>query len=640
MSVGVLTLNIKNKCQAGSCSCGKTPDKFGLKVSKETTIPNVTGFVRYTHELDDGNTFTLKGELNGNERLEGGRSIENVREVSVFYWDGDEDGSAPLILEVVKGPDARDTEYYIRYEYGEQEISGSSETVWKHHGYIEGKPLQDRLDDRNLARNQRIPFGLENPTKYRNFGSDRSKGKRVQLASLKSLNGSEYTVTTYNIIDQDLRLSRIEYDKEKIDIPIPANTLDGIRLYSSSGISQVPLMIEFKPVSGGDSTFHASKSETTWNTVDGRSEDFYYGKDLDEQTPKEALANKLDELACFYYNAVTIDLSYDISTGKSNWYCCNKHNSNEKVHVEQKHVYCRQDRNKSSITAYKHSINGGKLSGIKFYLSSDHSKQNRKRITSGTLKLPADGPLDIYTFYCQGNNPVLVYIHYRSSQGNSGWYRKQSRNGDNRPWKRTGPLSSIKSNHLEKEGLNCKQWNKLVDELKKLKCNVSHCPENSKSLPSVRAEGVEKGQESVTLSDGDGDEDEENEESDDEVTEELTTLGLGISAIAGQLGASVLGKIIDKALPETFGVTKDLIESTAPKLWAILSPDPPADPAHTSTAKVTGAEPFAFATLGYALSGIPGNLYLSLVILFPSLWFLKLILILFVLRDFKLRLKL
>ncbi|EKX73058.1 hypothetical protein BEWA_016190 [Theileria equi strain WA] len=278
MSAGVLTLNVQ--CQ-GSCTCNKADNSIpGLKAEKKTSIDNAVGFVSYTHSSK--NSFTLKGVLYGGDTLgeDNGEDIEGVTKVSVYYWDGDE--NKPLVIEVVKRDSPHEPEYFYKHDQDEEEAKGDA-TIWRHHGYSGGTSLQDRLDDRNASINNVLPLDLERPNKPFNFSSSLSKNVTIELVhDSKPPPGSEYVSTAYKIngIDRDTRISRIEYQKQKIkDIIIPTGgQINGIRFYSSTSISPVPIMINFD-VKGGDSKWYYStdKSGTKWAEHDDGST--FYGGD-------------------------------------------------------------------------------------------------------------------------------------------------------------------------------------------------------------------------------------------------------------------------------------------------------------------------------------------------------------------------
>ncbi|AFZ79871.1 hypothetical protein BEWA_027200 [Theileria equi strain WA] len=481
MTAGELTLNIGSKCQ-GPCRC-TGGDSTGITASRKVDNNSARGFVSYIHESND--PFTLKRELtNGDNLGDNGTDISGVEKVSIYYWDGDTNHNRPLLLEVIKSSGPQSTEYYYKHGGEETEARGDAR-IWRHHGYSAGTPLQTRLDDRNCAINKRIPFDIDEPMKYNNFNSDASKGKGIKFGGPPiPLTGSDYMVTTYQITDQTLKLSRLEYKKKRIDeIKTSHDALEGIRLYSNTEISQVPVMIELKSSNGGPSTFYATKDKDgrNWQQVDGNT-DLYDGKEISSK-PKEALANKLDELACSYHNAVTMDITKRTSethTNKNNGndrYCCEKCYT-KKVTVKEIKVNHQQ---LPPVTIYKHSINGPnlKLAGIKFYLNGDGLKENRKRVTSRNINLPANGQVDVYAFYCDDNDPVLIYVKAdRAVPQIATWYRKQKKkSGYDSKWKRTNQLNSINLSNFG--SLTCGQWRKLKKYLEERGCKgLQDCPES------------------------------------------------------------------------------------------------------------------------------------------------------------------
>ncbi|AFZ80106.1 hypothetical protein BEWA_029560 [Theileria equi strain WA] len=546
--MNTLKLNVGSKCKGGPCRCtdGSTGN---FATERKTDIPNVTGFVSYTHELSGGGTFTLNGHLHGGDQLgDGGQNIPGVEKVSVYYWDEDDgkNDAKPLILEVEISDGGK--KYYYKHDKDEREISGSNETIWKHYGYSGGLSLQDRLDDRNCAINGRIPLDIEYPTKYRNFESNVSKGKGIKFHSFTPLPGSDYTVTSYSIVSDsvgfEFKLSRVEYGKEKItEIKVPTSALDGIRLYSSPVSTKVPLVIELAEVGGGNSTFYASKGERGgWSNVEAKdSKGFYDDKDFSTKRPKEVLNNKLDDVACFYRNAVTIDLTKSNSTTHTNngQYCCEK--CNTKVSVEEIQVH--HETHQKHVTIYKHSINGGQLSGIKFYLNDDLPKENRKRIAPRKLRLPIQGPVDVYAFHCN-HNPSLIYVDSsRSTKPQAtGWYRK-SRRGYDKSWtKLNRQLKGITPSNF-KDNIDCGTWKTLKNVLYQRGCTLDDCPPGSPGLsPSIQEESEEA--------------------SDDDRFDNVVDLGISVSTEVENFWWKTLDTVIKSALPEFLDLVNKSMKST------------------------------------------------------------------------------
>ncbi|EKX72863.1 lysyl-tRNA synthetase, putative [Theileria equi strain WA] len=389
-----------------------------FKEQQKTDIDHVTGFVALTHSLKEGGTFTLSNKLDNNERLEGGGDILGVEKVSVYYWDGDTEYTKPLLLEVIKSGGPPNVEYYYRYESGERELGDKNdEKVWKYQGHSGGLSLQTLLDDRNLARNRVIPFNIGDPTKPFNFDSASSKGKRIKSNEPPTtLSGSDYTAKTYKIADQNLKLSRVENDKKKLDIPIPHDTLEGIKLYSSPVNPNVPLMFELKSSNGGKSTFYTTKEENgknSWTEVGySKSRDFYSGG-KDNLKPTDKLSEQLDEVLCSK-GYVTIDLSHSRST-RGQPYCCDDHKEEKRVTVSR----VSDPSGSSHITFYKHEIkNGYGFAGI--YYKTDSGE--RKSIKISGLKSSASDSVKLYTFY-DGRIPKLIFVESTEQPNVKGWYK-------------------------------------------------------------------------------------------------------------------------------------------------------------------------------------------------------------------------
>ncbi|EKX73828.1 hypothetical protein BEWA_038660 [Theileria equi strain WA] len=496
MTTGELTLNLGGKCEGGSCSCTKSGNVSGITAKKDSNPPSVTGFVAYTHESNT--PFILKGELTNGERLgDGGKDIFNVSKVSVYYWDGDKNEEKPLLIEVKKASGVQNTEYYYNDGDKETEAQNKDATTWVHHGYVEGTSLQTRLDDQNAVINNVIPFNIHNPEEPLHFSSHRTKGKGIESAGqVPQLNGTEYVTTAYKIngINGNTGISRVEYGKKIDGIDIPSDPLNIIRLYSSTSVDgNAPLMFNMK-LQNGDYRWYFSRGSngTSWGETGGGGN--FYNRDQ----PTEELAKQLDEFICEHHKGVTIDLSSSKTDGDK--YCCEEHAGKKKgkgdgrVSVTPMTVSCPTHSSTSQISAYKHSITDSslRLAGIKFYI--DNNQNKRRRVTSSSLKLPMDGPVDVYVFYC-GKNPALVYV---SSTGGtsqtSDWFRK-SKTSDTKRWTKF-TFSGVTPTNIT----DCRNWNKLVGVFNKLSCKqFSKCPTSSRGRSGDSEDGLQDLNDKINL---------------------------------------------------------------------------------------------------------------------------------------------
>ncbi|AFZ79571.1 hypothetical protein BEWA_024200 [Theileria equi strain WA] len=463
----------------------------GITAKKVNDPESVHGFHSYVHE--NNTPFILSKSLGGGEEL-GGNDVEGVTKVSIFYWDGDDSNpKKPLLLEIIKNNIDTEKEYYYKYGKDERE-AGDQQHIWRHQNRDGSISLQSRLDERNLGINNVFPLDLENPEKRIQSTSNAAKDKGLErVSSVPQLTGTDYVVTEYRFINHDgnTRFSRVMYKKEKANgISVPFGITTNVRLYSSPvNGSTPPLMFEFVGLSGGNSTFFDSKDGRNWGKVIN-SDGFYdKNKSKDNPPPTELLTTKLDETLCSYYNAATIDLTKRHSgqyvTNKG--YCCTGSHGSKRVSVISVQVSCTDSSHTSSkLTAYKHSVPNGKLAGIKFYLSSDDTKKDRKRITSRKLGLPIEGPVHVYAFYCK-DNPILVYVENGGS-GSPGWYRK---NRSNDKWTPTSVLKDITPTNIT----DCKKWNRFVGLLNQLKCTQFKKCLNSESSELGRSEDSSGGEE-------------------------------------------------------------------------------------------------------------------------------------------------
>ncbi|EKX73537.1 hypothetical protein BEWA_035730 [Theileria equi strain WA] len=473
-----LKLSIERKCVGNDCGCQWNPKKpDGLETEKNEKVDQVVGFVSYTHFSKE--EFKLLKSLGNNEKLDvgGNQEVKHVKKASVYYCDKDYEGInvKPLLIEV-KDNGNRST-YYLKYEDGELEEHDSK--VWKKRG----GSLQDLLNERNLGVNNRIPLHLDQPDKH--FESDSNISKEVTVQSVgdkTTLSGSEYTAKTYKITDQNVRLSRVENDKEKIDIKIPHDTLDGIKLYYSPVNPNVPLMFELKSSNGGDSTFYESISQDGNNWIEvgkGKSKNFY--TDKSGTIPQPALAEQLDKVLCSQ-GYVTIDLSYDTSTSGGR-YCCEDHGGKGKNDGRVTVSEVSGPSRSSSITFYGHSITSPGLSLAGIYYKDTQGKRNRIKIPG--LDNSGDSSVKLYTFYSNGSkDPKLIFVEYTDQPNFKGWYRGSTTDGSQ--WKKVLNAPKKSPDEVKGKGSSEGEFKKYVD---KLNCIISgtggECADTSKlsSLP-------------------------------------------------------------------------------------------------------------------------------------------------------------
>ncbi|EKX73933.1 hypothetical protein BEWA_039710 [Theileria equi strain WA] len=497
----ILQLLIGNKCgSAGTaCSCPGGTSISEIEAKREDNIDNFTGFVALIHSPKAGLTFTLRRELDGNESLEDNQDIHGVTKVSVYYWTCDKGYTKPLLLEIIKN-DIVERDYYYKSEDGE----GDTNThIWKRDTNPRGTALQAILDDRNCVVNNAVPFFIDEPEKGIDTTSDCAKKKRIEpVGGGLQLSGSDYRVTEYKITGLQTGISRVQYQKEKVSgIEIPSgNQVSQIRLYSSPVNDKIPLMININLKTEGYRWYYSTSANgQNWGEHGGIRLYNNSGQ------PTEALAKKLDCFACEYHNGVTIDLSHRTSKAQNN-YCCSEHKDGKKVSVTPHEVRCQLHSNSSYITVYKHSIRESnfKLGSIKFY---DNEQNKRRHVRSRNLKLPIEGQVEVYIFYCTDNNPVLVYVDATKStksQDNTGWYRKSKGGGYSKNWSKipTG-IGGITHSDLDRDLIDCTRRNKLVGVLKKLGCTtLSPCPKSSSPERSDADDGVQE--EDIPLGESEG----------------------------------------------------------------------------------------------------------------------------------------
>ncbi|EKX72090.1 hypothetical protein BEWA_045540 [Theileria equi strain WA] len=407
-------LNIYGKCggqkEDPRCICSDNNKPSDLEVKKVTNIEDVTSFTKYIHKLRNpgGRTFTLQRDLGNGGTIRstvGTRvnSIENVTEVSVYYWNGNE--ATPILLGITtKDPKSGNTEtkYYGRF--------GNSAGLSWFSSLVQNLKELQALDQQNCYNNKAVVFNLEGSQSgsfLDGVGSTCIKKTRKvsTVSNSASPPGSEYIAKSYIINDNDLdtKISRVTYKNQPTDIPLVDFPVDVITLYSYRASDQVPLMLEFRPSGGGTSSWFYSTNSNGKKWMEHGNGDSFYDGGSDPQ-PTVQLSEKLDEVLCKQYGNVTLDFSHIRHSGT---YCCNEHSKKEgggKVSVSEVQVFCAH-RISSQITAYKHSLSGPSVAGIYY---KDYATNNRRKISG--LPFPMDGIDNIYVLYCNRNDPQEVGI--------------------------------------------------------------------------------------------------------------------------------------------------------------------------------------------------------------------------------------
>ncbi|AFZ80808.1 hypothetical protein BEWA_002150 [Theileria equi strain WA] len=470
-----LNLDINGKCD-GICKCGLDRSN-GMNTKKATDIRGVTNFTEYTHRLQNG-TFTLNGDLGGGHKIRVGgiirSSIENVTEVSVYYWNGND--SIPILLGITK---VSDTPEYYSY-WG----NGGGLGNWNNR-LTSDKSLEYLLDDQNCRRNHAIPFNITSSQSGDLPQNSNCIKDYRRIDPTRSLNppGSNYISKAYMTTGLhgstlSTMISRVTYNNQPTDIPHISDPIDVITLYSYPGSDSVPLMIEFKPNVGDSKWFYSTNlDEKNW-MEHGDGSRFY-----DEgTTPLPALSAKLDEVLCKQHNNVTLNLTKSnsrnlaekASSGKDNKYCCDEHKKDSgRISVTEGNI--KVNGVSKTTSYYKHSlVPGTPVAGIYY---KDSGSSDRKKITFSGVFFPIGGVRSVYTFYCGKDDPLLIYVDSPTNGAARGWYKKDS---DGTPWKWIGGIHSITESHL-KSVLSCDNWRKLRIVLRQAGCSgLPDCLESSK----------------------------------------------------------------------------------------------------------------------------------------------------------------
>ncbi|AFZ79824.1 hypothetical protein BEWA_026730 [Theileria equi strain WA] len=276
--------------------------------------------------------------------------------------------------------------------------------------------------------------------------------------------------------EKSFKVNKVEYDNKTIDtsqLQISDNKIEYLSVWywKHSGMLN-PLFIEVK-IENGEYRHIKNFGDNNWVEHTRNSSE--------EKNPfqGESLEQLLDDLNCKHNNAVTMNLSWTISMGRQDPYCCrcDYHGNNE----TERRITVREEKVPAgSIPYYKHSISGDslKLAGIKYYENGYHAPKNRRRIKLSGQGFPLPNVTAVCTFYCK-DKPVIIYVDSDKQHTAKGWYKKGSdgNNGDEN-WVKVSGISKDPENIRNCTDKDFKQF------VKELDCSIyKECNENPQPSP-------------------------------------------------------------------------------------------------------------------------------------------------------------
>ncbi|AFZ80177.1 hypothetical protein BEWA_030300 [Theileria equi strain WA] len=288
--------------------------------------------------------------------------------------------------------------------------------------------------------------------------------QKVKLVKSVDPPGSGFVKLTHTKNDSGIgpfTVEKVIFGEENND------TTAGLKLNSGNSIKHLavwywkekggienPLLVEIIE-SNNNYKYHANKGG--WNQWYPHGESQLQGEELEQ---------KLDDLNCNLNKAVTMDIT-EISIRNRSHSCGNKIEvSSQSITLISNSIV---STNTSSIKYSIHKIQdkGYKLAKIKYYLQGQLNE--RKRIKADELKFPIEGPVDIYTFYCE-NNPILIYV---DAFGQKKWYKRQNKNNHDSNWVVAGELDGVLPEKIKNR--DCENWEKLKGVYTGLNCTIGDC---------------------------------------------------------------------------------------------------------------------------------------------------------------------
>ncbi|EKX74159.1 hypothetical protein BEWA_041970 [Theileria equi strain WA] len=189
-----------------------------------------------------------------------------------------------------------------------------------------------------------------------------------------------------------------------------------------------------------------------WQHLDGYSDPQnspLIGKDIEKE---------LDKLNCSFNDAVTIDISMNVSENNQS-YCCGKHD-HSKISVEKSVVSVNRLK---SIDYYVHTVNTGvHVAKIKYDENCIDSQV--RMIKSHALTLSISVPISVSVFY-SCTDPKLIYLDTSKTSTEiqvTGWHQREGKNRHRWTEVSDGPKEAPDS---IRESNNEDEFNKLKDVL-------------------------------------------------------------------------------------------------------------------------------------------------------------------------------
>ncbi|EKX72564.1 hypothetical protein BEWA_050320 [Theileria equi strain WA] len=372
------------------------------------------GFFRVTHQTITWMPFKLSRNLGkGGTILSSVGSpevpISDVKEVSVYYWDGNLD--LPILLEINK--DTGIIDYYSHATIYRNRVLGDN---WSQSGN-RGKGLVHLLDEKNGQRNNAIPINLRNPEDLSQFYKDSRvppyiKNIRNITNSGSSppltIPGGNYIVKEYTINGGTAKISRVTFGgKDTTGINLTKNDeISKIRIYKWKDDNEdIPLLVEFISDSNQHTFFeNLTKESLVWQGVDPKDSKKFY-----KTTLQQPLTDKLDDVSCRVHRTVSINVS------------------------KQGYQYCH-DRCKSKRIKVKKSASGL----FPGYIGYEHTAfrgqtftvtaiTNNDREQNSSLKSPLRDVKRVTVYFpdCTGGSPIAIRIEYENGKVHEEWLKNE-----------------------------------------------------------------------------------------------------------------------------------------------------------------------------------------------------------------------
>ncbi|AFZ79997.1 hypothetical protein BEWA_028470 [Theileria equi strain WA] len=451
-----------------------------VKVSEVLYSSNLGNYTAYEHIPTEGRNFNISGFIKGGEtiKLQGlYLPVMKAKKVIVYFCKSEVctgiTAYNPLLIYL---PQATGDKWFKKPD---------SDTEWMHvpslKGYSESN-YQDIVDFLDTIQSDCKPplvtINIYNRTSGNTYAYGDDSDRWITVDGGESVSVSDFTQYKHIVYGKKYFTAKeFKYGGEKTKNIPGTSKVTTVSVFYWTPLEDPtrkgppdkrgrPLLVKITTQGSGSQ----EATETCYENTGTGTTDNTNWKISDISSGQ--LEMKLNLLNCKLNSVITIDLSYDVSKRKGNWYCCTYHNgtSAKKIYAREVQVSCKTHPESSPIKAYRHFIRAQTtVAGIKY-----NEGARVKMIKLGDKSFLLTNVEVVCALYCKDGTPVFVYIEGGISTVRDKWL---VRNVDTDEWiEASSALKTVKPNEFTSP-IECEKYNQLVKALRSAGCGITPCPE-------------------------------------------------------------------------------------------------------------------------------------------------------------------